>query len=85
LLFWGLGHLGKDLVPEGFDVVLFLSPSFTMPIGVFVEARPAPDLLDLTINHCRNVMAQEQTTAGAVIVYQIADVNRISLHLSLQL
>jgi hypothetical protein len=82
LLFWGFGHLGKNLIPEGFNIILFLAPSFAMPIGVFVEARPAPDLLDLTFHYCRNIMAQEQATTGAVIVYQITDVNRISLHLT---
>jgi len=59
LLFWGFGHLGKDLVPEGFDIILLLTPSFAMPIGVFVEACSAPDLLDLTFDYGRNVMAQE--------------------------
>jgi hypothetical protein len=56
-----------------------------MPIGVFVEARPASDLLHLAFDHCRDVVAEEKATAGAVIVYQVANVNRISLHLSLQL
>jgi hypothetical protein len=83
LLFWGFGHLGKDLVPEGFDIFLLLATSFPTPIGVFVEACPAPDLLDLTFDYCCNVMAKEQATAGAVIVYQITDVNRIFLHLLL--
>jgi hypothetical protein len=56
-----------------------------MPIGVFVEACPAPDLLDFTFDHCRNIMTQQQATAGAVIVYQITNVNRVCLHLPLHL
>lgn len=75
MLFWRFGHLGKDLIPKGFDIILLLTPSFTMPIGVFVEACPAPDLLDFTFDHCRNIMTQEQATAGAIIVYQITDAN----------
>ena len=75
MLFWGFGHLGKDLVPEGFNIILLLSPNFTMPIGVFVETSPAPDLLDLTFNHTRNIMTQEQATTGTVIVYQITYAN----------
>jgi hypothetical protein len=85
LFFRGLGHLGKDLIPEGLNIILFLAPSLAMPIGVFAQARSAPNLLDLTFDHRRNVMAQEQATARAVVVYQIADANRISFHLLLQL
>jgi hypothetical protein len=85
LFFRGLGHFGKDLIPEGLDIILFLAPSLAMPIGVFAEARSAPDFFDLTFDHCRNVMAQEQATARAIIVYQISDANRISFHLLLQL
>jgi hypothetical protein len=85
LFFRGLGHFGKDLIPEGLDIILFLAPSLAMPIGMFAEARSAPDLFYLTFDHRRNVMAQEQATARAIIVDQIADVNRISFHLLLQL
>jgi hypothetical protein len=85
LFFRGLGHFGKDLIPEGLDIILFLAPSLAMPIGMFAEARSAPDLFYLTFDHRRNVMAQEQPTARAIIVDQIADVNRISFHLLLQL
>jgi hypothetical protein len=73
------------LVPEGFDIILFLAPAFTMPIRMFVEARPTPYLPDLTFDHCSNIMTQKQATAGAIIIYQITDTNRISLHLLLQL
>jgi hypothetical protein len=83
LLFWGFGHLGKDLIPEGFNIILLLASSLAMPIRVFVEAGPASHLLYLTLDHCRNIMTQEQSTTGAVIVYQITDADRISLHLSL--
>jgi hypothetical protein len=83
LLFWGFWHLGKDLIPERFNILLLLAPSFAMPIGVFVKAGPASHLLNLTIDHCRNIMTQEQSTTGAVIVYQITNADRISLHLSL--
>jgi hypothetical protein len=75
LLFWRFGHFGKDLLPEGFDIILLLAPSFTIPIWVFVEACPAPDFLDLTFDHRRNIVTQQQATAGAVIVYQITDAN----------
>jgi hypothetical protein len=85
LFFRGLGHFGKDLIPEGLDIILFLTPSLAMPIGMFAETRSAPDLFYLTFDHRRNVMAQEQATARAIIVDQIADVNRISFHLLLQL
>jgi hypothetical protein len=46
-----------------------------MPIWVFVKACPAPDFLDLTFDHRRNIVAQQQATAGAIIVYQITDAN----------
>ena len=75
MFLWGFGHLGKDLVPEGFDIILLLAPNFTMPIGVFIETGPAPDLLDLISDHSRNIMTQEQATTGTVIVYQIPYTN----------